>query len=350
MGTFDEKYFYEKLKELLDIDSTTSYFRPIQDYIEKEIAALGFPYEETRKGGVVAMVGDGEAVDKDNALLITAHLDDIGLIVRNVNANGTLEVEKVGGLHPEYALSENVTVYTRKGKKYTGTVQKINASVHVTPDDVAAKPLDYEKTVCVILDEDVSTAEETKALGVDTGCIIALDARPVFCDNGYIKSRFIDDKVAAAISLALMKSIRDNQLKVKREILFHFGMYEEIGHGTSNIPERVKDVLAVDIACVGPRQNTNEKKVSIFAKDSRFPYHYEMTNELIDAAEAAGVDYVVDIFTPHYGTDADTTIVAGYDIRHAAVGYGTRNSHGYERTHIDGVRNTFNLIQAYIVK
>lgn len=344
MYILDEEYFKNQLKKLLAIDSTTSFFRPIQDYVEKEIKALGYNCEETHKGGVMAVLNQGGG----NPLLITAHLDDIGLIVRHVNDNGTLRVDKVGGLHPEYALTENVNVYTRKGRVYTGSVQKINASVHVTEDDVAAQTLDYAKNVCVVLDENVKNASDVKALGIDTGCIIALEPRTVFTDTGYIKSRFLDDKVAAAIVLAGMKAVRDEKLKLNREVIMHFGMYEEIGHGTSWIPERVKDLLAIDIACTGPAQNSDEHKVTIFAKDSRFPYHYEMMNELIDAAEQGGIDYVTDIFTPHYGTDGDTTIVAGYDIRHAAIGQGTANSHGYERCHMDGIRNTYALMMEYI--
>ena len=73
-----------------------------------------------------------------------------------------------------------------------------------------------------------------------------------------------------------------------------------------------------------------------------------MTAELRETAKAAGIDYVMDVFTPHYGSDGDGSVLAGYDIRHAAIGPGTANSHGYERTHIDGLRNTFDLALAYI--
>lgn len=343
MFKMNEAYFKQQLEKLLAIDSTTGFFRPIQDYIEKEIKALGYEYEETHKGGVMAVMNAGGG----NPLLITAHLDDIGLIVRHVNDNGTLRVDKVGGLHPEYALCENVRVYTRKGEFYTGSVQKVNASVHVTEDDVAAQALDYAKNICVVLDEEVKNASDVKALGIDTGCMIALEPRLTYSGE-FIKSRFLDDKVAAAIVLAGMKAVRDEGIKLNREVIMHFGMYEEIGHGTSWIPERVKDLLAIDIACTGPAQNSDEHKVTVFAKDSRFPYHYEMMNELIDAAIKGGVDYVTDIFTPHYGTDGDTSIVAGYDIRHAAIGQGTANSHGYERCHMDGIRNTYALMMEYI--
>ena len=165
-----------------------------------------------------------------------------------------------------------------------------------------------------------------------------------------IKSRFVDDKCAVAILFNAMKSLKENSIKLNRKVYFYFAEYEEIGHGTSYLPEGVKDILAIDIAPIGDEQTSDEKKVSIFCKDSRFPYHYEMTNEVRQTAIDNRVDYVMDVFTPHYGTDCDTSLVAGYDVRHAAIGFGTANSHGYERTHVDGLKNTYNLLMAYLQK
>jgi putative aminopeptidase FrvX len=72
------------------------------------------------------------------------------------------------------------------------------------------------------------------------------------------------------------------------------------------------------------------------------------TDANLHSPEKAGADWVPDIFTPHYGTDGDGSVLAGYDIRHGAIGPGTANSHGYERTHIDGLENTFKLLVQYI--
>lgn len=344
MYKMNETYFKEQLENLMAIDSTTGYFRPIQDYVEKEMSDMGYEYVTTHKGGTYAVI-DGE----EDALLVTAHLDDIGLIVRHINANGTLEVTKVGGLYPYYAITENVNIYTRDGRVYTGTVQKTFSSVHVSEEDQKNQPLDYAKNVCVVLDEDVTCADDVRKLGIDTGAFIALDPRLRY-SNGYIKSRFIDDKVCAAVLLAVMKEMKEKGLKPRRKLYAHFGAYEELNHGGSYIPADTKDILALDIACTGPRQNSHEKKVTIFAQDARFPYHYEMTGEIIEVAKEIGVDWVVDVFTPAYGTDADAAVVSGHDVRHAAIGQGTANSHGYERTHMDGVKNLYALLLAYMLK
>ena len=344
MQSFDETYCLSAFQRLLAADSTTGQIEPIQSLLTGLIEELGFPYRVTHKGGVIAELG-GEG----NALAVTAHVDDIGLMVRKINPDGTLGVCPVGGLYPFYCVTENVRVYTRDGAVLTGTVCRTPNSIHVTEDELRSVLPDFRKNVCVVLDQAVSSAEETRALGVETGDMIALEPRFTM-SNGYLKSRFIDDKACAAVLLTVMKAIREQKIRLPRKCYAYFALYEEIGHGTVVLPEDVTDMLAVDIAPTGPDQTSDERKVTIFAKDSRFPYHWEMTNELRRTARESGVDFVMDIFTPHYGTDCDASVSAGYDIRHAAIGPGTANSHGYERTHLDGLRNTYALLLAYLTR
>lgn len=344
MTAFQEAQWTEYFEQLLAVDSTTGQYHAIQEKTAELIRALGYEPLYTRKGGVLAdLGGEGEP------LVITAHLDDIGLMVRHINADGTLNVCPVGGLYPFYCVTENVRIYTGEGKVYTGTVCRIPNSIHVTEEELRKALGDFRTNVCVVLDEPVKSAEDTRKLGIETGDFIALEPRFTRA-GGYVKSRFVDDKACAAVLLHIMKTIREQNLPLRRKVVAYFACYEEIGHGTAWLPEGIHDVLALDIAPLGPDQNSDERKVSIFAKDSRFPYHSGMTAELRETAKAAHVDYVMDIFTPHYGTDGDGSVLAGYDIRHAAIGPGTANSHGYERTHIDGIRATYDLTLAYITE
>ena len=343
MYAFDESYCLDAFQQLLAVDSTTGQYREIEDLLCEMLDGLGCAYQRTHKGGVIADLG-GEG----HALCVTAHVDDIGLMVRHVNADGTLNVCPVGGLYPFYCMAENVRIHTRDGKVYTGTVCRTPNSIHVTEEELRDTAPDFRKNVCVVLDESVKTADDVRALGIDTGDMIALEPRCTRA-NGYLKSRFIDDKACAAVLLTLIRALKQENAVLPRKVYFYFAAYEEIGHGTTWLPAGVEDMVAVDIAPTGPEQNSDERKVSIFAKDSRFPYHWGLTNELRDAAIRAGVDYVMDIFTPHYGTDCDASVLAGYDIRHAAIGPGTANSHGYERTHVDGLKNTYDLLLAYLL-
>lgn len=339
---FREQYCIETFRELLSADSTTGMHREVEEKLCGILKGLGYDYYSTRKGGIIAdLGGEGET------LCITAHLDDIGLMVRKINPDGTLNVCPVGGLYPFYCLTENVRVHTFDGAVYTGSVCRSPGSIHVTEEELRQTESDFRKNICVVLDENVKSRKETEELGIETGNYIALEPRFTY-SNGYLKSRFIDDKACAATVLTLMKDIRDCNIVLSKHVIVYFAVYEEIGHGTAWLPEGVDDILAVDIAPTGPDQTSDERKVSIFVKDSRFPYNKEMTEELRKAAKEAGVEFAMDVFTPHYGTDGDGSILAGYDIRHAAIGPGTLNSHAYERTHIDGLKNTYALLKAYI--
>ena len=344
MLKFDEKYCVETFKRLLEVDSTTGQYEKIQKLICQILDEEGFSYTTLRKGGVIAEFGG-----KKEPIAVTAHLDDIGLMVRHINNDGTLNVCPVGGLYPFYCVTENVNVHTRDGKVYTGSICRIPNSIHVTEEELRGAMPDFRTNVCVVLDNDVKNPKDVRKLGIETGDFIGLDPR-FRMNNGYIKSRFVDDKACVAVLLTAMRALKKSKVQPKRKIYAYFAVYEEIGHGTTWLPEDVKDILAIDIAPLGPDQNSDEKKVSIFAKDSRFPYHDGMTNELRKVAIKEKIDYVMDIFTPHYGTDGDGSILAGYDIRHAAIGPGTANSHGYERTHIDGLNNTYKLLMAYLQK
>ncbi|WP_026497699.1 M42 family metallopeptidase [Butyrivibrio sp. WCD2001] len=338
----NEKRYLEELEKELAIDSVTGQYHELQDYLIKEIEALGFKTTTLHKGGILAEIG-GEG----NPLLITAHGDTIGMMVRHINDDGTIKVYKVGGLYAYHTERENVRIHTRSGNVITGCVQRKNASVHVTEDELNKEVASFDTNSFVVLDEDVKSADDVRKLGIETGDYVAVEPRFTYA-NGYIKSHFIDDKALVALIMELLHDVKDGKITLNRKVYAFIPFYEEIGHGGSCIPNDVKDFLALDIACIGPEQTSSERKVSVFCMDSRFPYNLDMIKELEEAGRKSGADYVPDIFTPHYGTDADPALVAGFDIRHAAIGPGTRASHGYERTHIDGIKNTYRLLAEYV--
>lgn len=333
----NKERYLETLKELLSIDSATGQYHEVQDYLLKQFKDLCYEPETQHKGGVIVCIG-GEG----NPLCITAHADTLGFMVRHINDDGTIKVINVGGIYAYNCEQENVRIHTREKGIVTGTVRRKISSVHVAPEGKWDEIPDFEKNVIVCVDADVKNAEDVRALGIEVGDYINLDTRFDY-QNGYIKSRFLDDKAMVAIMIEALRTMKEEGVTPGRKVYLHIPMYEEIGHGGSFIPEDTKDFIAMDIACTGPEQTSHEKKVSIFCKDSRFPYHADIINEMIVDSKAAGVDYVCDILTPHYGTDADPALVAGYDIRHGAFGPGILSSHGYERTHIEGIENTYKL-------
>ena len=340
-------YMLEQLKQLLSVDSPTGYTKEVAAYVCKAYQDLGYRATLTVKGGVLADLGPADTDEENNALLLEAHVDTLGAMVATIKDNGRLRLTPLGGMNPNNAEAENCRILTRKGKKYEGTFQLVNASIHVNGDfdDTKRKYDDME----VVLDEDVKTKKDTEALGIMVGDIVAFDPRTRITESGYIKSRFLDDKLSASILLGLAKCVKDESIALSRKVSLLFTVYEEVGHGGSFVAEDTTEMISVDMGCVGSDLGCTERMVSICAKDSGGPYNYDVTSALAETAKEEGLDYAIDVY-PHYGSDVEATLRAGYDIRHGLVGPGVYASHNYERSHMDGVKNTLLLLKKYIQK
>jgi putative aminopeptidase FrvX len=252
----------------------------------------------------------------------------------------------LGGMNPNNAEAENVRVYTREGKVLEGTCQLCNASVHVNGDYSSAKR--SWDTIEIVLDEDVSSADDARKLGLEVGDMVCFETRTRRTASGYLKSRFLDDKLSVGVIFGLAKYIADNKIVPARKTYAHVTVYEEVGHGGSaSVPAGITEAISVDMGCVGDGLQCTEKQVSICAKDSGGPYSYEVVGKLIAAAKKTEADYAVDIY-PMYGSDVEATLRAGVDIRHGLIGAGVYASHGYERSHIDGVYNTIKVLCGYL--
>lgn len=330
--------------ELLSIDSPAGYTRQAAEYLMSAYRKMGLDPEMTNKGGVLVCLNPDAPAE--NGLLLMAHTDTLGGMVAEISGTGRLYLTPLGGMEPNNAEGENVRIITRSGKIYTGTFQMKNASVHVNHDYHAAKR-EY-KAMEVVIDEEVTSKQETEALGIMPGDIVCFEPRTRVTETGYIKSRFLDDKLSVSILLELAAQVSSKEIHPKRRVWQHITVFEEVGHGgAGSVPEGVSEAVSVDMGCVGDGLACDERKVSICAKDSRGPYHYEVVSALIDAARRGGADFAVDVY-PRYGSDVDAALSAGHDMRHGLIGPGVYASHGYERSHRKGVGSTLRLLEAYI--
>lgn len=342
----DKKYTefaVEKTLELLAIPSPSGYTKEVAEYVKSAFEELGCSAIITQKGGILIDMGGEDAKD---ALMLEAHGDTLGAMVAEVKGSGRLRVVPLGGMNANNAEAENVTVITRSGKKYEGTFQLCNPSLHVNGDYNSTQR--SFNTCEVVLDEFTTSAKETRELGIEVGDIVAFDPRSRVTDTGYIKSRFLDDKLSVGILLGLAKYMKDEGKVPARKVYAHVTVYEEVGHGGSaSLPEGVTEAISVDMGCVGDGLQCTERQCSICAKDSGGPYSYEVTGKLIDAAKKEGANYAVDVY-PYYGSDVEATLRAGYDIRHGLIGAGVFASHGYERSHKEGVESTLKVLKGYL--
>ena len=331
-------YIGEQLKAFTSIPSPTGFTRAVTDYVMKTLEEMGFAPERSTKGNVlVCLGGEGEP------LVLASHVDTLGAMVRSIKDNGRLRPTTLGGHQWSTADGENCTVHTRDGRVYTGVVLNTEPSSHVADEKVET----LEKNMEILLDENVDTKDDVAGLGIQTGDIIAMDPRTVITKSGYIKSRFLDDKLSASVLLGLARAVAAGEVKLTRKVSLLFTVYEEVGHGGAFVPADTCEMISVDMGCVGDDLGCTERMVSICAKDSGGPYNYELVGALVDTAKRLSLDYAIDVY-PHYGSDVEATLRAGYDIRHGLIGPGVYASHNYERSHMDGVRNTYELLRAYV--
>ena len=336
-------FSWAQTEKLLAIDSPSGFTDAAAQWVKEAFEGLGFAAAITTKGGVLADLGGRDDAD---ALLLEAHADTLGAMVAEIKGNGRLRLTNLGGMSPNNAEAENVRIHTREGKIIEGTCQLCNASVHVNGDYGSAKRT--WDTLEVVPDEEVASAEDTRKLGIQVGDIVCFDPRTRRTASGYLKSRFLDDKLSVGILLGLAKYLRDTGSTPARRVYAHVTVYEEVGHGgAASVPQGVTEAISVDMGCVGEGLQCTERQVSICAKDSGGPYSYAVVGKLMDAAKKTGADYAVDVY-PHYGSDVEATLRAGADIRHGLIGAGVYASHGYERSHIDGVYNTLKVLCGYL--
>lgn len=331
---------YKLLEQIINIDSPTGYCNKVINYVAEIVKDLGYSYYKNQKGNLIVEVKGKSNYTKG----LSSHVDTLGLMVRSINADGTLKFTTLGGPLLNTYNAEYCKVYTREGKVYTGTILSTSPAVHVFPDS-RSKEL-KEDTMCVRLDEVVYSRNDTQKLGIQTGDIIAIDPKFEITEKGYIKTRFLDDKASAFLLIELLRYLKENNITPEDNLKLIFTTYEEVGFGASNIPN-IDEMLAVDMGCIGLDLSCTEEQVSICAKDAGGPYDYDMITNLINIAKEKNISYAVDIY-PFYSSDATASLRAGNDIKAALIGTGVAASHGMERTHKHGMENTFNLILGYL--
>lgn len=337
----DTGYLLDSFRKVIEVPSPTGYYTQLNPVLEAMAAELGYVMTFDQKGtGYITLEGE----DNSKTVLLGAHVDTLGFMVRKVDGDGKVRVRVIGGMNIHSAESEMVTVHTRDGRHYTGTFFCQSHSTHAFGDCLTLER--KEANMMVLLDEPVASKAEVYALGIRPGDYISLDPSCRITPNGYVVSRFIDDKSAVACAFAMLKYMKDNGITPKYRTILAFPHYEEVGIGGAFVPAEVSEYVAVDIGLIGPDLDGREDAVTICAKDGLTPYDYDLTNRLIGYAQKADCPFAVDTFV-RYSTDGAAAMKGGNDVKAAAFGMAVYGSHGVERTHVSGLEATVNLMLAY---
>lgn len=338
----NKEYVLNLAKEILTIHSPSGYCKNIIARIEEETNKYNLKFETSKKGnGIITIPGQ----DDSYTVGLSVHVDTLGAMVRSISGSGEIKFTSIGG--PIWATvdGEYCTVVTREGKEYTGTFLSTSPAAHVHRDSATKdrKP----ETMYVRLDEVVKSKQDVLDLGIGVGDFICIDTKTQVTNNGFVKSRFLDDKINVASIFGLIEYLDTNNIKPKHNIKVIISTFEEVGHGSSHLPSDIDELIAIDMGCVGDDLTCTEYDVSICAKDSSGPYDYDMVSKFIELAKAGEIKHAVDIY-PFYGSDVSAALRGGNDIKGALIGPGVHASHGMERTHYSGIEATIKLLIEYI--
>lgn len=331
------------LQQLVETPSPSGYTMAVMDLIEDQFMMMGVSYKKTNKGALIATI---QGANDEKQRLLTAHTDTLGAMVKEVKSNGRLKLTTIGGFKWNAVEGEYCMIHTASGKTYSGTILMHQTTVHVYQDAGTAER--NAENIEVRIDEKVLNGQDVRDLGIEVGDFVSFDPHFERTDAGFIKSRHLDDKASTALVVQLIRSITEEKIQLPYTTHFYISNNEEIGFGgNSNIPLKTVEYIAVDMGAIGDGQSSDEYIVSICAKDASGPYHYALTQQLVQLAKEGQIDYQIDIY-PYYASDTSAAIRAGYDVKHALFGPGIESSHAMERTHTDSLRATAELLYAYV--
>ncbi|WP_413467527.1 M42 family metallopeptidase [Metabacillus niabensis] len=332
------------IKKLVEIPSPSGNTEKVISFVESYLRDLQVKMKRNHKGGLIVTIPG--KIDSQHRML-TAHVDTLGAIVKDIKSNGRLMLDLIGGFNYNSIEGEYCQIETSNGQVYTGTILMHQTSVHVYKE--AGKLERNQKNMEVRIDECVHNAQDVRELGIEVGDFISFDPRVEITTSGFIKSRHLDDKASVALLLDLIKKISVESIELPYTTHFLISNNEEIGYGgNSNIPTETIEYLAVDMGAIGDGQATDEYTVSICAKDSSGPYHYGLRKKLVELANQHNIEYKVDIY-PYYGSDASAAIRSGHDLVHGLIGPGIDASHAFERTHTSSLKHTAKLLYCYVL-
>ena len=341
----DEHHLVDYLVSLLNTPSPTGFSDNATALVEKSLSEYSaLQLKRTRKGALVA-AWPGERDDAPRAL--TAHVDTLGALVKVIKANGRVKLSAIGGYAWNTVEGEGCTVFTSNGDSLRGSILLTQASGHVYGKKVRETKR-TDASMELRLDVRSSSKDETAALGVQVGDLVAFDPR-VELNNGFVRSRHLDDKACVASLLAAVTALHAAGVKPAQTTTLHFSNYEEVGHGAATgFPPNITELVVLDMAAVGEGQASDEFHATLCVKDSGGPYHQGLSGKLRQLAEDYEIAYKTDIY-PYYGSDGQTFWRAGGDVPVALIGPGIDASHNYERTHTDALVATTQWIMAYLL-
>lgn len=291
------------LTQLSELNGVSGHEKPVASFIKKVVTPFASEVTFDQLGSVIAYQ---QGKNKSLKVMLSAHMDEVGFLVSQIEESGMLRLQPVGGWWGHVLLAQVFTITTRAGKTFTGITGA--KPPHGMSAEARSKVIEIKD---MFLDLGLSSKKDVLALGIQIGDMVTplMESRPL---NGStrILGKAWDDRASCAVLIGVMETLYKQP--VEATIAYAFTVQEEVGlRGAKTAAYKIKPdlALAVDVTMSNdipgvPKQDTAlGKGVALSVMDGSVIAHRGLLDVMEKVAIEAKVPYTFDMMTAG-GTDA----------------------------------------------
>jgi len=329
------------LKALSEAPGPSAFEEEVRRIVVAEYTALGAGIEYDGLGSVIATLPGNTTGPR---VMVTAHMDEVGLMVQHITPDGFIRVKMLGGILEQALPDQRWTILGRNGPVTAITGLR---TTHVTPPSQRSVVWPLEET---FLDVGATSREEVEKMGIRPGDGIAPLSEFLALPNARYAGKAWDDRVGLGVMIAAARRIRAEGIKLPAQVLWVATTQEEIGlRGAQTAVDKARPDLGIsieagvsaDYPAIGPTQAQERLGggPGIFLLDSSMIPNRKLRDFFFDVAQQAKVPLQPNVLT---GYGEDGAEIQRYDSGRPSVNMTvpTRYLHGHtgviQRSDFDG--------------
>ncbi|MBY7144673.1 M42 family metallopeptidase [Virgibacillus sp. NKC19-3] len=341
----------ELLKQLSQLNGPCGYEQNVTYFIEDYVKEKVDHVQVDGMGNVIASKKGGKT---GPTTLLTAHMDEVGFIIKKIESNGLLRFEKLGGHDDRILLAQQVNVLGSK-KEISGIIGTL--SVHFVKFDDPKKVRPHSS---LYIDIGATSAQEVRDMGVEVGTPVtwATESKLIGSEgNEMMVGKALDDRSGCAVLLTVLDELQDKEFA--GDIIFLFTVQEEVGlRGAQTAINQleVDAAIAVDTTAVSdtPEDIMDQSLqlsggAGIKVMDFSLIVQKTMKDLLIKKAQEAHIDYQLEVF-PGIGTDGGAVALSNKGIPTGVLSIPSRYTHSpVELISMKDVEATKSIMTSFIL-
>ncbi|WP_078546391.1 M42 family metallopeptidase [Litchfieldia alkalitelluris] len=340
------------LKSLTNLHGPCGYEQPVSHFIKDYIQELVDEVSIDPIGNVIASKKGNKPGPK---IIVTAHMDEIGFIVKKIENNGLIRFEKLGGHDDRILLAQKVKLRTRSGE-LLGVIGTMSA--HFVKFDDASKVRKHQQ---LYIDIGAKSKQNALDLGVQIGDPITWATELELLGNeqtGRVVGKGLDDRAGCAVVIELLNNFKNSDFA--GEVVALFTVQEEVGLRGAQVAARnvLADVaIAIDTTAVSdtPEETMDQSLLlgegtGIKIIDFSLIAHPTVKNNLVSLAEKKEIRYQYEVF-PGIGTDGGAVSLSNKGIPTGVLSIPSRYAHSpVEVIDLEDLAATVDLLTSFVLE